>query len=270
MAHAKSISSPGAWQDTAPAQLDPNVIWDAQRAMPGLTVNPYTDLPAGESGHKVMFGEWGDRGEVVVKPHRLFDRASQEARQIGNVARLGLNTPELQAVVIGNKASYLVTSKYPGLQTLTGMAWNLGVADKALQRRAVPAMRNAATGLAVIHGKGAVHGDYQAKNVAKGPKDEQVVIDLEKVRVNMWGEKGADDRAKDLYLLASSLLIRGLLADRSPSYRTGFIAEHVVLPYAHAAQSNTNTPASLDKLSKAVEHTANTGKIITLTRAAKK
>lgn len=240
------------------------LIWDAQRAVPGLVVNPYEVLSTSESGHGVMFGMMPEIGKVVVKPHVVKARATNEAQRIANFEAIGVNTPPLQGLSEGNQATYLITRRYPGINMLGVHDLAVGIADPKLRRKIIPLITNASRGIAGVHIKGGTHGDFQVKNAAQGPEGEFVAIDLEKSHVNQKGPNGAYERAKDLYLLGGSLLLRGLVADRSTGYRLGLIDGLIVAPHAEVTSAHPHAAVDYERVSSALQKTAKTGKPVKL------
>lgn len=250
-------------QELPDTRLQP-LIWDAQRAVPGLVINPYELLSTHESGHGVMFGAVPNIGKVVVKPHAVKARAANEAQRMANFEEIGVNTPPLQGISEGNRATYLVARRYPGLNMLGAHDLNIGIANPRLRRQIMPMVATASRGVADVHIKGGVHGDFQVKNVAQGPDGEFVAVDLEKSHVNLHGRKGEYLRAKDLYLLGASLLLRDLVSDRSPGYRAGMVESLVVAPHAEATAKHPDAAVDYERVSDALQLTAKTGKTVKL------
>lgn len=232
---------------------------DARVAIPGFKANPYWTPDPKISGHGVFSGLLGTGEEVIIKPHTILSRANNEARRIETISRLGINTPELKGVFEGTRASYLAVLRYPRLQTLGQLDIDVDIADRSLHRTVKPAIDIAVSGLANMHVKDVVHGDFQAKNAAYGPDGEFVAIDLEKAQPNVQGDAGHNGRVNDLYLLGASLLLGNLLGGRKPSYRVGFLGAHVLGAYAEATGKESSF-VDYDKVSDALEKVAKTGK----------
>lgn len=204
--------------------------WDAQAAVPGLTITPYEVMRERQSGHGVMFGKLSGGEQVVVKPHVKEGKADYEALQIERFAERGINTPAKIGTYPGREATYLVTEKYEGLRTLGDMCWRASVADR-VRPRLMHDLELGARNLAELHSHGASHGDYAIKNVGLGPEAEPVFFDLERSQLDERGRGSAIERTNDLYMLGGSALGDGLLYDRSPSYRIGALRIGLVDPY---------------------------------------
>ena len=128
-------------------------------------------------------------------------------------------------------------------------------------------MGKAANALAVLHGVGVTHGDYQPKNIAfRGADDECVAIDLERTQFGMQGKKGAVEGAKDLYMAGGVPLSRGFLHDKSPGYKTQAVIEHVVDPYEVSAgrDRRRNVIIDYELVKRALAFTARTGQVVNL------
>lgn len=234
--------------------------WDAQAAVPGLTITPYEVMRPRLSCHGVMFGEMRDGTEVVVKPHVKPGKAEHEAAQIDRVTALGLNTPRKIGSFMGNQAIYVLTEKYPGLRTLADLNWRRSVADRAnpeLARNLGLGARN----LAELHSHGVSHCDYRTKNAGLGPDDEPVYFDLEKSQMRGWGRGPHVETTNDLLLLGGSVVSKGFLYDRSPSYRAGALRVGLVDPYMELV---SNDDVDHDLLDRGYKVSCTLGKMVSI------
>ena len=230
---------------------------EAKTVIPDFRPNPYWTPDPLISGHGVFSGILTDGNEIIVKPHTVTQRAYNEAGRINSVIKLGINTPNLHGVYLGNYATYLAVDRYKGLQTLGQLNLDVDIADRSLHRLIKPAISTAVNGIADMHLKGVVHGDYQAKNAAFGPENEFVAIDLEKSQPNVSLENGHNGRANDLYLLGASLLLSRLISGRKPPYRAGFVSAHVLGEYAESVNQDSDF-IDYEKITDAYEKVAKT------------
>lgn len=249
----------------------PEQMWDAQRAVPGLHINPFETPPPEESGHHVMFGTLEGVGAVAVKPHRTQGGAENEARRIGQVGRLGYEVTPLHSVVPGSEATYLLTHRVEGLTTLGRLGWSRTIADPDVHRTLTPWLSSAAGFTGKVHDGGIVIGDNKLKNRAVIPgasglpdgTHRHYLMDLEKAQVGVAGDAGVVSRVADLSELAASALCRGFLRDKSASFRAGYVLGAVMPPHAEACPSQ---PVDYDALTEIVRHVARTGKLIPASR----
>lgn len=248
--------------------------WDAQRAVPNLILNPYDNRGAtGDSfsAHSIMTGRIVRNGQeeptnVYIKPHVDKARAQRDLNAAKEIAARGLVVPEPLGIYDGADATYLVSREYPGLRTLNERNWAATVADAAARRRLIPDLERGARSAARLHNAAATHGDYHPKNVAFGPKNEAVYIDLENAYTRSRGRRDAWDRAGDVYALGSGVLVgkprpqEGLYYDKSPTYRLGAINELLVGPYMDALSEGVVT--DLDLVQYGLKRALTTHKII--------
>lgn len=234
-------------------------IWDAQSSIPGLKINRHRTKDG--SAHRVMSGTHPSFGSVMIKPHAKGQKAMREALALEHVGLHGIPTPNFVALNKGKLAHYLLTEEYPGLTTLTeAHDLRVGIADPRLRRSITPAIISAARGLGAIHGIGASHGDFQAKNAALGPGGEFVAMDLENARIDVAGKKGVDSRQTDLYTFGASMLLDGLLEGRSARYRTQYLDDTVLAQHMDIAGRIPGAEVDYDLIANAFLSTATEGR----------
>lgn len=208
------------------------LINDVRRAAGHFEPNPYRQLGEGDSAHGVMFGVMPEHGEVAVKPfYSGAVKARIEARNLVAVKERGFDALEPLQVVSGGLASYLITRHREGLENLGQVPWAASVASPHLRGVLAPALTTAGETAAQWHNAGVTHGDMQAKNMIFGSNGESVYADAEKTQLNSPAVTRTRLAHRDLTKLGHSVLDRGLLADRSPKYRAGFLTDALVDPY---------------------------------------
>lgn len=236
--------------------------WDAQAAVPGLRLNPYELTPPESSGHGIMFGEMCLKEEtrVVVKPFFNLSRGEREMSIASKLGKVGLNVPRQIGIYRGKEAAYLVARRYEGLTTLAQVDWHQPIGDPVYLQKNVPHLTRASIGLAKFQAVNAVHHDYQDKNAAEGPNQEEVYIDLERAQFNS-ADVNPVSRAEDMYKLVGSVIRSGFYGGRTRSYKLGAINEYAVAPYLDAVVLPVDTDILHDAVISAVARGMNVPKI---------
>lgn len=226
------------------------LVTDLRRHVGHFTEDPYFRLGNADSVHGVLFGNLANLGAVAVKPFGTngLGRAKGEHDNLKRAAEAGFEALEPLAVAKGGLAAYLVTRRRNGLRHLGQINWGINIASPELNGIARPTLVTAASTLADWHNKGIFNGDAQAKNLAYDKKTgESVYIDAERMHFNPSGSKSVDLGNKDLSLLGVSALWRGLLHDKSPSYRAGFLGDSLLDPYMDGITYPTHGTTAEDR-----------------------
>lgn len=185
------------------------------------------------SAHTVMFGD-SELGPIAVKPFGKHQRALMEKRALEAVGRKGILAFEPLAVIKGAVASYLITKRVPDLRHLGQLDWRVDGTSPRLRASITPTLHDVADTLASNHKLEVVHGDFQPKNAMLVPPKRPIYGDAEKTWVDPPITEMTGLGNKDVALFAATALSFGLLADRSPSYRTGYLREEYLDRYIEA------------------------------------
>lgn len=215
-----------------------DIVNDVRATVGNFQLNPHLQLGDADSAHQVMFGQIDPFGHVAVKPFTKEGKARRESKLIEEISIRGFDTLEPLMVATGGLGAYLITSRQPDLRHLGQMDWAANIASPRLNTDLVPALYTAGDHIGRMHGRKIVHGDYQVKNAAVNNQGKPVVVDVERAQINQSEglfEAGADN---DHTLFGLSVMARGLLADRSPSFRAGFLADKFLSPSFDAEQSS--------------------------------
>lgn len=214
------------------------VINDIRKYVGYFVEDPHLRLGDGDSAHCVLFGELKEYGQVAIKPFVAVGRAHTERLNLGRVSERGFDALRPLQVSEGAVASYLVTERRSGLRHLGQMNWNMNVASRAeINGVIVPTLGQAALTLASWHAERIFHGDAQIKNLAYDSGGSSVYVDAEKTQFSPKGELAEKLAYKDVALFGLSTMARGLLSDRSASYRVGFLNDNLVQPYVETLQA---------------------------------
>lgn len=209
-----------------------NLVNDIRRSVGHFEPNPYLRLGETDSAHGVLFGDIPALGSVAVKPFTTRVRAMDESWNLRAVAKKGFAALEPLNVATGALSSYLITKRRPDLRPLSQLCWRADVASPRLRQTLEPALGLAAETAAAWHNAGIIHGDMGVKNLAYDTIGQSVFIDAER---SLVGSRSLQRRTagahRDLALLTRSVLAKGLLADRSPRYRLGFVEDTFLTPY---------------------------------------
>lgn len=219
-----------------------DVVKDVQQHVGYFVPDPHLALGDTDSAHGVLFGELAGAGPVAVKPHQKLGRAELERNNLEQVMRVGFDSLEPLQVAAGSLAAYLVTRRRGGIRHLGQMNWEVNdvLSRDELNRVVIPTLGNVAVTLAAWHGSGVFHGDAQAKNMAYDAQGNAIYIDAEKTQFHPNQEMSAKLANKDVALFGLSTLARGLLRDRSPSYRSGFLRAHLLGPYTESMKNKAH------------------------------
>lgn len=213
------------------------MFYDVRAAAGNFQVNPYLQLGDADSAHMVMFGQLEPYGDVAVKPFTKEGKARRESKLIEDISARGFDTLEPLLVATGGLGSYLITRHQPDLRHLGQLDWAASIAAPRLKSELIPTLNTAGGHLGSLHGEKIVHGDYQIKNAAVNKHGKPVVVDVERAQINQAEglfEAGADN---DHTLFGLSVMARGLLNDRSPSFRAGFLTDNFLRPSFDAEQA---------------------------------
>jgi hypothetical protein len=197
-------------------------------------LNEHMVLGNTDSAHEVIFGTMPILGEVAVKPFTREARAETESRNLMKAEKMGLETVEPLLVATGGLASYLVT-RYKDDVTHLGMVdWHVDVANPDLHDVIDPTLATAAGTVAEWHTKGAAHGDLQVKNVTYTNTGRPIFLDAERATFHPAPDRFRLAADRDMQKLGKSALLRGLLYDKSASYRAGYLTDRLLIPYLDA------------------------------------
>ena len=222
---------------------------DVRHHLGYFTPNPYMGAGNTDSAHQIMFGEIPELGEVAVKPFAKVERALNEKRALDKVRALpDLEALEPLAVAEGALASYLVTRYRDDLDHLGMIDWAATITRRRnLQEVIEPTLAQAATTAVLWHNRDVTHGDMQAKNHAYTNRRTPVFVDAEKTAFHVHPPYHTLAANRDLQRFGLSVLDRGLLADRSPSYRAGFLSEQYLEPYLAAVTGDKFSQTSQER-----------------------
>lgn len=193
-----------------------------------------------DSQHQVFFGRMPDLADdlIAVKPFTKVARAKGEFHALQTVAERDIDTIEPLSFAVGGVASYLFTRYRPGLTNLGTVDWRVDIANPRLQHELTPAIQASALAAAGWHDKGVGHGDYQLKNSIFTLNADPVFADAERTTFHKAPAEFTPAANKDIMKLGRSMLSRGLLYDKSPSYRTGFLNETLLGAYFDALRAD--------------------------------
>jgi hypothetical protein len=222
---------------------------DVRHHLGYFTPNGYMAAGNTDSGHHVMFGEIAGLGEVAVKPYNKLAKALNEQRSLDKVRAM----PDLEAleplmVAEGALASYLVTRYRDDLDHLGMIDWAATITRRRnLQEVIEPTLVQAATTAALWHNQDISHGDLQPKNHAYTPQRTPVFIDAARTAFHADPQHHTVAANGDIQSFGLSVLDRGLLADRSPSYRAGFLSAQYLEPYLAAVTGDKFSQTSEER-----------------------
>lgn len=231
-----------------------SIVHDIHHAIGKFTPDHWRQLGDADSAHGVLFGELDGIGRVAIKPHAREERAATELRNLERIRRAGFDALEPLGFATGSLATYLVTVHRGDIRHLGQMRWRANVAAKELPQVIVPTLHMAATAIAAWHNAGITHGDAQIKNVAFDKQENSVYVDAERTQFNHHGEMGIKMAHKDLKLFGTSALARGLLDDRSVTYRAGFLREALLDIYFEQANQDMDRPGIEDQKAMIEDH----------------
>ncbi len=184
-----------------------------------------------DSAHQVIFGWRPGYGDVVAKPFTKYQRGLREMVSLETVALRGFDAIEPLQLARGGLATYLFTRRLRELRHLGQFDWNANIASPRLRTSIAPTLTSVADALSSYHNAGIVHGDYQAKNAMFGPDGRPIYGDAEKTWIDAPVEPRTAIANRDVGLFGVSVLARGLLHDRSASYRAGYLGDQLLDPY---------------------------------------
>jgi hypothetical protein len=214
-------------------------LHDIQSAVGTFHLHPGLGGGESDSGHEVVFGDLVGYGNVAVKPFvgkSGEGRAWQEAGMLEEVARRGFETLDPVDVAKGSLATYLVTSRRPGLHHLGQLTWNDGITSRQLRTLIIPSLTAAADTIGSLSAAGINHGDFQPKNAVFDRSGAPVIVDLERSQRDHPPNEHSKRFDHDVWLFGEMAFYKGLLADRSPRYRADWMEEKFLAP-AYAAAS---------------------------------
>lgn len=211
-------------------EADP-IIYDINDNIGRFYPNPFLVLGDHDSGHGVRMGELEGVGVVAIKPHANHDRARREEWILSTAQERGFETIEPITVVDGGLKSYLITERREGLTHLGQLDWSATVASPSLSSTLTPALNAAGQEIADRHNAGFTSMDTQVKNLVVDATGTHVLVDAEKIIIDEPAKHWARHADRDVSLVGLSALSRGLLHDRSASYRVGYLDAQVLEPY---------------------------------------
>jgi len=215
-----------------PERLSPHAITaDLTTAVANFVPNPNLRLGDTDSTHGVIFGDLDGYGEVAVKPHQKIQRAWREQKTLETAAERGIHAIKPLMVADGELSSYLVTQRLPGLYHLGQTDWAVSAESRSLKSVVEPALEVAARSIAARHQRGLVKLDCTVKNIVLESYGADVLADAEAVLVDVPSEHRSKHGNQDLRNLGCSALHRGLLSEKPPEYRIGFLTENFLEPY---------------------------------------
>ncbi len=228
--------------------LDPETVHqrhieDISRNVGYFVENPYQRLGDADSGHGVLFGSLSPYGAVAIKPHETIGRAKHEQEVMDYAKSQGLDSLETLDLATQGAYIYLITRYRPELRHLGQFDWNENVTSKRLRKVITPTLHYAADFAGQIHSLGITHGDFQAKNIALTRDGNPVFSDVENGQIRLKGTELTEKGNRDLIRLGTSVLRRGLLYDRSISFRLGYLGDEFV-DWAIEAEGRQSFPES--------------------------
>lgn len=217
-------------------RLSPHeVTTDVSCTVANFSPNLNLRLGDADSNHGVVFGNLDGYGDVAVKPHFKSQRAQRELETLGIAVDRGLDAVDPIMVAEGELSSYLITRHRPGLSHLGQTDWAVSAESPAIGSIIEPALEIAAVSIARRHNRRLVKLDSQVKNIVVDETGMPVHVDAEATLVDVPIEGQTRHGNYDLRNLGCSALYRGLLAEKSPAYRAGFVVESFVDPYLEEA-----------------------------------
>ncbi len=214
-----------------PKHEQEDIVKDIRHNVGHFVENPYLRLGDADSAHGVIFGELDSLGEVAVKPHSKPPRPRAEFRNLERAAARGVDAVVPLQVADGQIAHYLFTQRRPGLSHLGQVNWGVGIAAPELRSVVAPTLNLGASTIADMHNVGITNLDSQAKNIVFDTDGNHVLADGERISFDEPYGTRTIHANHDVQVLGYSVLHRGLLADRSPTYRAGFLTDEIAEPY---------------------------------------
>lgn len=211
------------------------IISDIRQTFGHFAPNQYQQLGDADSAHGVLFGTMADYGAVAIKPFSRLVKARIEAQMIDVVRQRGFRTLDPLTIASGGLGAYLVTRYQPNLRHLGQVDWCTTVASNRIGSELAPTLHAVGRFAGDLHGAGIVHGDLKPKNAVFDNTGKPVAVDLEKALRDRSAANHAHGSDEDLRLFGSNVLGQGLLHDRSPSFRAGFLRDHLIQPAYDAA-----------------------------------
>lgn len=218
------------------------IIRDIQHNVGYFAVNHYQQLGDADSGNGVVFGKLKPYGEVAIKPFPTITPAKHEKEMLEYAKNKGFDTLNPLEIAVDGTYVYMISTFIPGLHHYGQIKWSENVASRRLKRELVPAINVAGNFVGLLHKNGITHGDFQAKNCAVRDIGSPVVIDMESSEKELQGSELDRKANKDLATFGTSILKRGLLADRSLSYRLKFLKDELIDPAHERAGVNLSNP----------------------------
>jgi serine/threonine protein kinase len=202
--------------------------------------NGHMLLGSSSSGHGVVFGEMPGLGEVAVKPFTTVAKARQEEAALERIRAIpDLDAVEPLVVAEGGLGAYLVTRYRDDLSHLSEVDWRTRITQRQeLNGVIVPTLRQVAATTADLHRHHVTHGDWKPRNIHYTATGKPIVVDAEQAKFFTHPKHHANTANKDLRVFGEDVLYHGLLVDRSPSYRVGFLTEELLDRYLEAVNGD--------------------------------
>lgn len=216
------------------------LVNDVRSTIGHFTPNEHMGIGAMDSVHPLMFGLVPELGEVAIKPFLgdRHDQAINERNALTRAAALGLEALRPLVVTQGSLASYLVTRYRDDIHHLGMVDWHVDIASRRLHSVIKPTINRAASTAAEWHSKGVTHGDMGVKNVMYSTAGHSVFGDAERSQFHSKPDRHRLAADRDIQRLGKTMFYRGLLSDRSPTYRAGFLDDNLIGPYLEAVRGD--------------------------------
>jgi hypothetical protein len=154
-------------------------------------------------------------------------------------AEVGIDAVDPIMVAAGGLSSYLVTRYKSGLTHLGQTDWAIEDGSPDLRSIAEPALAYGAHVIADRHSHGVVNLDSQVRNIVSDVQGNPVFVDAEKAVFHQSPPIQAQLADKDVTTLGTSVLHRGLLNDKTSTYRVGYLTDKLLAPYFDQVKADT-------------------------------
>jgi serine/threonine protein kinase len=203
------------------------------------------------SAHGVFFGviEGPSRKiRVAIKPFRSqADKPKCEWVNTNLATKNGLSTFRVLGFIFGNDASYMVTERQDGVESMDNANWSVALANPEANQAMLDDLRKIGPMVARLHEKGIFHGDLQMKNCVVTERGDVHCIDWEStifvspeavydesdLNHELTGNKAIHDLVALFASLARTTEFQGvgLLSSLTPAAQLSYFSEMVLTPY---------------------------------------
>jgi hypothetical protein len=217
-------------------------------------------LGAKDSAHDVFFVQTpvrdtdGKRAIFACKRFRDFEGAGREIDGMIEAQKRGFITPQQTQggmFSIPDIGFVVVTDYIPRFTTMNYLGWRDHYAGQPnYERKLAKPLQAMGKYVGEMHSAGIIHGDLQAKNIARNGQGEFVLFDTEGTTFSSIDQMDDVDyishAGKDLTVLIGSLVNRGYLWNSTDSIFESEIQANLLDPYMTAvADKGTISNASL-------------------------